>query len=152
MDPIHSRETAKILSNVYRGSEILMIAMANGAVGPGMDVLFRYQSLTGSTESVFYPVRFSVYKSGDEFPYITSEEQAMLEELGDRREILIFDEDINSGQTIVTARDFFKENIFPNNAVMAVTNCNRSLVPEINPAYIPENIHISLQRYLPQGE
>lgn len=132
MDPIHSEGSVKLLQRMYRGCDILFIALANGGIASGMDVFLRYQAVTGS-DSHFYPVRYSVTKSRDEFPQTTHEERDYLGGLGESREIVVFDEDVSTGQTIVGARDHFKEFVFPDKEVTTMANCNRSFVPQINP-------------------
>jgi hypothetical protein len=106
--PILSEKTASLISSLYVGKDILFIALANGGVSPGLDIYLRFTKGEVS-DSVFYPMRFSRRKSGDISPHLSNTEKEYLHQQSASREVVLFDEDFSTGETIVIARDFIKK-------------------------------------------
>lgn len=106
--PKYSQETATALAAKTQ-KDLLFIALAHGGVAPGMDVYLRYCEQVNSQNSYFYPVRFSLEKSKDSTPQLSSQEKRMLREQVSGKDIVIFDEDSYSGTTLKTARNFFQD-------------------------------------------
>lgn len=109
-EPGKSMHTAERLVDKTQGGEILFIPMAHGGIAAGLDVFARYTTTTGSEGSVFYPVKFSVHKSGDQQPQVSDDDRRFLQAnvaLG--KKIVIFDEDISSGATTEQAQEYFSK-------------------------------------------
>lgn len=116
----YSRNTAKRLSNMNMG-DILFIALAHGGISAGMDVFLRYCKDSGSVNSDFYPVRFSTRKMQDMVPSLTQKELEHLRGLAEERPVVIFDEDVSSGNTLHRAELFFMANM-PGSRIVTETN------------------------------
>ncbi len=110
--PHRSQETANRIADRQKGSDIMMIALAHGGVAAGIDVYLRYCDITKSEGSILYTVRFSTQKLGDKEPKLTEREKRALKGLGEERNVIIFDEDTCSGNTITSAQRFFREKVF----------------------------------------
>ena len=107
-DPDYSNYTIKHLHNLTYGTPILFLALAHGGVAPGMDNFLRYCDSFGM-DSSFYAVRFSRDKSKDSLPRLNESEIIYLKEKAKQtRKVVIFDEDISSGETKTKALNFFK--------------------------------------------
>jgi hypothetical protein len=107
-NPRMSQTTAEILIGDTNASDILFIPLGNGGIGPGLDVFLRYIGETGSENSNIYPVRFSTFKRKDKAPSVNSEEIAFLNAEKEGREVIIFDEDSYTGNTMLVASKFFE--------------------------------------------
>ena len=106
--PYVSEMTSAILAKEYpRG--LLIIALANGAIAPGIDVFLRYTNKTENKDALFYPVRFSKTKKEDQKPHLRPEEIDYLKKEAYGKNILIFDEDAVSRKTIEKASKYFKK-------------------------------------------
>jgi len=112
--------TANLLSQF---SNILMIPMAHGSLRAATDIFLRYQDMKPENDSVIYPVRFSAHKCQDKRPQFSRAENDYLKRNADGKEIIIFDEDIKDGNTLVTAVGVFEE-LF-GREVTAVANTSR---------------------------
>ncbi|HVY01792.1 MAG TPA: hypothetical protein VHA12_03450 [Candidatus Nanoarchaeia archaeon] len=117
--PIKSRFSAGVLAKKAKEKDILLIALAHGGVAAGMDVFLNYTSLTGSRKSKFYATRLSVNKIGDLNPRLNAQEKEMLAEEAKKREVVIFDEDSCTGNTIAGAQMYF-ENLFKKQVITRV--------------------------------
>ncbi len=106
--PKYSQETAEALAAKTQ-KDLLFIALAHGGVAPGMDVYLRYCDLVNSQNSYFYPVRLSLEKSNDRRPQLSPQEKRMLREQVSGKDIVIFDEDSYSGNTLKIGRNFFQD-------------------------------------------
>ncbi|MBI2034702.1 MAG: hypothetical protein HYT11_03155 [Candidatus Levybacteria bacterium] len=133
MNPAYSRVSAELLARRTEGVSILFIPLAHGAVAVGMDIFLRYISLNGRNDSVFYPVRDSRHKLHDMGPRLTSEGIAYLRREAQGKEIVIFDEDVNTGVTLKDAHYFFGKNSVIGREPITLTNNNyRQNLPEID--------------------
>ncbi len=103
-----SKRTAENLREKFEGSDLLFIPLGHGGVVPGLDVFLHYCDGERRHNS-FYPVRFSREKMGDKEPRLSPEEKEYLRTIGSSREVVIFDEDVCSGETINQASIFFTE-------------------------------------------
>lgn len=121
--PERSKNTAERLADRHMGN-VLFIALGHGGVSAGMDVFLRYCERVGSSDSDFYPVRFSRLKMADTTPRLTQEELQHLRILAQDRSVVVFDEDASSGDTLNTAERFF-ETLVTGSPVVAETNLDR---------------------------
>jgi hypothetical protein len=122
-DPDKSFQTAQKLKFQVEHLEILLIALGHGGVAAGMDVFLYYSAITGSTDSRFYAVRFSRAKHGDVKPQISDRETDLLREMATGRQIVVFDEDTVSGDTLEIAADTFRDILDPSlYPIMTVSN------------------------------
>ena len=102
-------------------TDILFISLAHGSLPSGMDVFLRYQDLSKSSNSVFYPVRLSRYDKNDKEPQLTAKERSYLKDAAKGRYVVIYDEDSNYGKTIKMAEAYFS-GLFPGSPITATTN------------------------------
>lgn len=124
-NPQYSQGTAEYLKSIMRNlKDVLFVALGHGGVAAGMDVFLRYCDMTNSNNSKFYACRFSRAKWEDKSPRLTSKDISYLQEQGIDRQVVIFDEDVASPDdgTLIRAKDFFIDQIFPGQYVFAVAN------------------------------
>jgi hypothetical protein len=132
MDPVRSEESARVLSNLFQGRDLILVALAHGATEAAMDMLLRYQSMTGNVSSLFYPLRLSMHKKEDRALRISDMEKQYLQQAAESRAIVIFEEDICGGKTHRLARNAAQDEIFPGREVTMVTNYDPNELPAIN--------------------
>lgn len=120
--PERSQKTATYIAEMVNRKDILFLALAHGGVAAGMDTYLRYRNLVGSTDSEFYVARHSAHKLHDSEPRLTPEEIQYLQAQVVRRQVVVFDEDRASGETLKKAREFFVTQVFPDQQVTVVTN------------------------------
>ncbi len=123
--PRNSRSTVETLLSLTDGNPVTFIAIANGGVPAGMDVFLRYRDEILSPDGLtFYSTKLSCYKDGrvgKKRPKIKPWEIRNLHEITGAKPIVLFDEDVNSGETLARARDFFRK-YFPENKIIVETN------------------------------
>lgn len=119
-----SDNSAHSLVAQAESKDVLFIALGHGGVGAGMDVFLKYCDLTGSTDSAFYVARLSTQKLGDPKPRLSPTEIEYLKKLGNKRQVIIFDEDSFSGRTIEVAKTYFSRHVFPLKRVIPLINLN----------------------------
>ncbi len=110
--PERSRTTTFRMADLYKGQDLLFIALAHGGVAAGMDVFLRYCDLVKKVGSDLFVARFSTQKLGDKIPRVTEREKTTLANLKGDRQVVIFDEDTCSGRTLFGAAGFFSEHVF----------------------------------------
>lgn len=115
--PDKSKHTAEQLAKSHQ--DILFIALAHGAIAPGMDTYLRFGELK-QTNSVFYPVRFSNNSSLDKLPQISDVEKRFLREHAEGRDVVVFDDDRTTGATLDAAEDTFRSEL--RKPVTTITN------------------------------
>lgn len=121
-DPEYSKKTSTHILDSFGNRDILFIPLAYGGILSGIDSYLRYLNSSSSKGSKFYPVRFSTNKLLDIEPRLCSSEVKYLTEAAIDREVVLFDEDAYTGNTIEKARKYFKEKVFVNKEVHAVIN------------------------------
>lgn len=136
--PSKSKNTVGNLVAMTDGEEVLFVALAHGGVAAGMDVYLRYCDYTGSNGSEFYVARFSACKSGDLTPRLSSREAGYLRELAPGKEVVIFDEDRASGETLDKAHKFFSRIVFPSRKVIILTNLD--MISKLKGLGLEENL------------
>lgn len=104
--PFRSHATA-LRINSQIGGDVLFIALGHGGVAPGMDVFLRYCKMSGSDGSVFYPVRFSYHKLGDQVPRVDEGELRHIVRSALGKTVVLFDEDICTGESLLNASKYF---------------------------------------------
>ena len=124
LDPFKSENTVQRLIPQTQYDHLLFIALAHGGVAAGMDVYLRYCNAFKSKDSAFYVVRLSTHKLKDKEPRLSATEIDYLKELAQRRQVVVFDEDISSGRTLKIARDYFSTKVFPAQKVVMLSNTN----------------------------
>lgn len=121
MNPYYSRHSVdKINHNLWR-DDYVFIALGNWWIVPWFDVYTKLKKLTGE-RGLFYPVRFSRMKSKDRFPSLTPDEIEKLWELTIWKQIVVFDEDSSSWNTLSTAEDFLNAQFISNKGVIKRSN------------------------------
>jgi Fe-S cluster assembly iron-binding protein IscA len=138
-----SQETVQRLISNTEGNDVLFIALAHGGVAAGMDVYLKYCEETGSKNSAFYAVRFSIQKMKDEQPQLTQTEIEYLKGLSKGREIVLFDEDVSTGETRKRAYDYISSHVFNGQQAMFVTNLNgkKPLLLQLNGERTLKNVY-----------
>jgi hypothetical protein len=101
-----SERTAEILAR-ESSEDVLFIALGHGGIAAGMDAYLKFCELSGSRGSRFYVARFSRHKLGDPEPKLSETEIEYLRTIAEGRRIVIFDEDICSGETRKKAINYF---------------------------------------------
>lgn len=110
--PDDSIKSLELLTNQFKGSNLLFVSLAHGSIIPGIDIFLRYKNKTKNTNSIFYTVRFSNKKMDDQIPQLIPQEIKYLRNMSKNMNIVVFDEDVNTGKTLMIANNYFKENIF----------------------------------------
>jgi len=93
-------------------------------IAEGMDVYLRLCDKVKSDNSVFHAVRYSRSKHKDSIPQVNDLEFTYLEKQLPHRQLVIFDEDSYSGDTLRYALQFFSGqlNIPKENVLLAVNH------------------------------
>ena len=123
----HPRYTQNTLNNILEYKEregitdILFISLANGSISVGIDLYLKYINETKTQESIFYPVLFSNNKLSMKKPNLNNKEKEKLINYSKNKQIIIFDEDISSGNTMSIAKDYFKS-ILKNEKIITFAN------------------------------
>lgn len=121
-DPVLSFKTAQKLSLETSNQDLLFLTLGHGGIAAGMDVFNYYLDLTKSDNSDFYVIRFSRLKKLDSIPRISTAEKEYLIQLADRRQIVVYDEDRISGETLASAVDGFQRQVFPRQDIISSFN------------------------------
>jgi hypoxanthine-guanine phosphoribosyltransferase len=121
-----TQKTALRIFNATKGKDILLIPMAHGATAPGIDLHLRYSILTQNNFSTVYPCRFSVHKQKDESLQLDTREKLYLSEQSKNKEVVIFEENIVTGQTIEKVQEYFKLELLSHTPLLSVTNLDIS--------------------------
>lgn len=119
--PELSQAAAVQLARKTGDDDILFIALGHGGVAAGIDVYLRAADRTHYKKSIFYTVRFSTAKMDDRTPQVSAREKDFLREASDGRAIVLFDEDVSTGDTMRTAYEFFSD-LFENENIILLTN------------------------------
>lgn len=122
-NPARSQITAQKLVDVAQ-DDVLFIALGHGGVAAGMDVYLRYCHLSKSQNSTFYVARLSMTKCNDTQPQLSPNEITYLQKRAHGKSVVIFDEDVASGSTFKTARDYFSNHVFSHTPILFATNWN----------------------------
>lgn len=120
-----SQQTADQIFSSTNGTDILLIPMAHGATPAGIDILLRYSILTQSNTSMVYPCRFSVHKQKDPRPHLSPYEISYLIRESRARTIVVFEENVVTGETLKAATHYLQETVF-SKPVISVTNLDIS--------------------------
>jgi hypothetical protein len=126
--PNRSSATVNKIATKSDSKDILLIALGHGGVAAGMDVFLKYCDETDSEGSTFYTARLSTQKLYDKKPQLSPNEVEYLKGLAQGREIVIFDEDVSSGRSLMIAHEFFSSEVFPERHVSVVTNLDANNV------------------------
>lgn len=105
--PDRSLQSADSIFKITGDSNVLFISLAHGSILSGLDVFFRLIDKISRDGSIFHPVRFSRRKLGDPFPRLSSLEGEWLQDMANKRKVVVFEEDIFTGQTIRSAANYF---------------------------------------------
>ena len=119
-----------------KNGPLLFIGLANGGIAPGLDVFLNYCSQSNCLEeSIFYTTRFSTRKKKDKEPCLKdSEIEYLYDSSFDKSGIVIFDEDISSGRTILEAKKYFTD-IFSNENIVILSNQISNFTKQLNPKF-----------------
>jgi len=103
---------------------VLFVALSHGGVGPGMEVFAKYAQTTtepadrAGLPSVPYTMRYSVHKRADgDTTVLADSEIKYLQDLAIDRTVVVFDEDVDSGQTIFEAGAYLNSVLSPESGV-----------------------------------
>jgi hypothetical protein len=121
-DPSMSYLTARDLAYTLEGKDVLFIPLAHGGTAAGLDVFLRYVDITQSSDSKLYLARFSRIKKGDQSPCLSAEELVYLRDVAKGKQVVIFDEDSVTHQTLNTAHAYFQGTVFRGESVCACCN------------------------------
>lgn len=106
--PFLSQSSSTLVENIFSSNGGVFLSLWNGGLPVWMDVYLRSWI---RDRVVYYPVRFSRYKSGDTVPQLNRVEEEFLETRSHRWIINIFDEDAGSWKTLSLAEDYIKKRI-----------------------------------------
>ncbi len=111
-NPLLTERTAKKIIKEYEDN-ITIIALANGAILPGLDLYHKTLRIkTAQTEqNNLYFIRYSTQKMQDKKPKIDDEEKDYITTLGKKTQIILFDEDVSTGITLISAKNYFKRHL-----------------------------------------
>ncbi|MDP3640516.1 MAG: hypothetical protein Q8R53_04950 [Nanoarchaeota archaeon] len=118
--PHLSQASALRLAQEIGKAEFLFIALGHGGVAAGMDVYLRAAEKKRK-KSLFYVVRFSTDKHSDYSPRVSVREADFLREEAEGRAIILFDEDVTTGETMGKAYEFFSD-VFDERDFILLTN------------------------------
>lgn len=121
-NPSRSYRKAMELAFHFDERPLLFIALGQGATAAGMDVFLHHSYITEIDNSEFYVVRFSRNKKKDVRPAMTKSEAEYLQEAGKGRQIVLFEEDTITSNTLQAGTDFFRRYVFPNQSVYPTQN------------------------------
>ncbi len=107
--PKLSSRSVENLCDIAGGNNILLLALGNGGIAAGMDVYLRYCDHLDNPNSAFYVARFSRTKKKDIIPQLTDSEKEYIKILGEGRQMVLFDEDVHSGETLTQAKMYFEK-------------------------------------------
>ena len=107
-NPLITERTAKKIFSYYGNEPITIIGLANGAIIAGLDL---YHKLERIKERTIYFIRYSTQKSQDKKPHIEEEEKEYLIKRSEESQTIIFDEDVSSGKTILSAKEYFEKHL-----------------------------------------
>jgi hypothetical protein len=120
-NPAHSAKSAEKIYYNTSTDDIFFMALAHGGVPPGLDVFLRYCTMSGSSGSQFYAVRYSIHNmSGNSPGFVPKSEANYLAALAGDRQVVLFDEDASTGQSIDRAEKLFS--VIFGRGVLAVVN------------------------------
>ena len=114
--------TETTAKNIQQYSPFLFISLGHGSPTVGMDVFLQAQEGTISN-NVFHSIRFSRTKSYKDLTLQvhTCAERAFLESEAQGRNVILFDEDSQTGNTLFLAEQKLTK-ILPNNIIRAISN------------------------------
>ncbi len=118
--PHLSQASALRLAQETKKADVLFIALGHGSVAAGMDVYLQ-ATQRRKRNSLFYVVRFSTDKHSDISPHVSVREADFLRKEAERKPIVLFDEDVSSGETMGEAYEFFSD-IFDEKDLILLTN------------------------------
>lgn len=95
------------LAETAGDQDVLFLSLCHGGLIAGAGTYLTREHSRPYGNSLFYPVRFSRYKCGDMVPNLTAEEIARLTQEASARKVVVFDEDMCSGETARTAQEYF---------------------------------------------
>ena len=121
--PHYSDRTARKMLHKCGYGDVLLIALGQGGVAAGMDVFLRYRALSFTRNSVFYTARLSMHKVHDEAPQLEDSEIDFLKEAAKGKNIVLFDEDTSSGETMRKAVEFFGTKFEGRRVIEIVNSC-----------------------------
>ncbi len=127
--PELSQKAAERLPDLIGKKRTLLIVIGHGAIGVGMDVFLRYQDLSKINNIQFYVIRFSrtkYKKYGDKVPQITALEIKYLQKLAKEREVIVYDENTYTGETLREVVRYLSKKVFSNKKIGILYNMDTS--------------------------
>jgi hypothetical protein len=113
-DPRFSEATAEKLYKMIGNEKAILFVVGHGGIGAGLDVILRFEELSGQRNLEFYPVRFSrsEYKGYmDTTPCLTTAEIDYLREEVVGKKVIVFDENHYTGTNVRTVTKFISEKL-----------------------------------------
>ncbi len=141
-EPNRNKTTASRLN--FDPTPVLFIALGHGGLAAGLDVFTRYCELRTKNddeqgEPQFYAIRFSRIKKGDSSPQLDESEKKYLRELAKGRQVVLFDEDSSTGETLIAARSYLECQITYGKPIRTYTNLDArqkiGLTPKVKKYY-----------------
>jgi hypothetical protein len=129
-EPRFSQATAMKLNELIGSEDAILFAAGHGGIGIGLDVVLRYEDISGRSNLAFYPIRFSRtdYKGyNDTEPRLTPVERDYLrgEVIGKR--VIVFDENHCTGTSVETVARCISEEVAPDQEVEITYNVNTGI-------------------------
>jgi len=151
LDSAYLKRAHQRLANIAKGENVILIVFSGRGVLSGLELFVNHNEGIGS-DSIIYPVRFSIGKKGDKNPHITREELTRLKLIAEKNnaKIVIYDDDISSAATITKGGWYFRNMLDKDVHLIAgsvnkveretYTQARRKGLPDIDINLLPVNI------------
>lgn len=126
-DSQYCAKSANYLVDELNGEDMVFLMTGHGGVMAGMDVFLRYKDASGSENSFAYPIRLSTSKKLDTEPRFSNNELKYIKRKATGKNLVVFDEDCYSGNTMRKFRDYIKGEMFPKKPVIYRTNFKNNI-------------------------
>ena len=119
------------ISNIAPEGNLTLVSLAHGGVMPALDIFLRYGGANGPDNSTIYPIRLSMGKKEDDYAMVSSEEATSLDIKSGNNRIVVFDEDSETGETMLHASRDIRGYIFPGRKIHKIINFDYSTSPDL---------------------
>ncbi|MDB5175175.1 MAG: hypothetical protein JWM81_33 [Candidatus Saccharibacteria bacterium] len=142
-------DAAARLAELVGKEDVLFLSLCHGGLIAGAGTFMTREQARPQGDSLFYPVRFSRYKHGDAAPMLSHDEVQRLRSESVGRALVVFDEDMCSGNTLEYAQEHFAR-LFGRPVAVLTTNNLRdkfALYAKSRKNYDEFKLHESYKQY-----
>jgi hypothetical protein len=107
----HALDAAARLEEHIEGQPALIIPLCHGGLLAGIQTALCYKRELTSSDTLLYPVRLSRRKQQDRTPHVTAAEMEWLRAEAKDRDVIIFDEDTATGESVARAVGTFAQRL-----------------------------------------